>query len=66
VICEQRQELPVIPNVIGMLSHQQYSHVLHSKWHSGLCEVQSREYVNFIKKHSVHDISFLSETDAIF
>jgi hypothetical protein len=36
-----------------MLSHRQYSHALRSKRRSGPGEAQSRELVNFIKKHAV-------------
>jgi hypothetical protein len=51
VICEQREKLPLIPNVIGMLGHRRNSRELRGRLCAGSGEAQSRELVNFIKKH---------------
>jgi hypothetical protein len=47
VICEQ------IPNVIGMLSHQQNLHVLRGRKCTGRGEARSHERIKFIKNHPV-------------
>jgi hypothetical protein len=52
MICEQ--ELPFIPHVIGMLSHQQYSHAPWSKQRSGPREEQSHKRVKFKKKNTLY------------
>jgi hypothetical protein len=58
VICEQRCELPFIPNVIGMLSHRQNSRALSGRQCPGSGDAQSRERMNFIKIFPVYTIFF--------
>jgi hypothetical protein len=49
VICKQRQQPPLIPNVIGMLSHRQNLRVFRGRRWVGRGEARSREHVKFIK-----------------
>jgi hypothetical protein len=47
---QQRNELPFVLNVIGMLGHQQNSGALRGRWCTGHGEAHSRERVKFVKK----------------
>jgi hypothetical protein len=53
VICEQRYELPFIPNVISMLRHQKNLCVLRGRQWAGRGEAWSLKHVKFIKNHPV-------------